>query len=61
MTTATDRTASHYLVREIVGDSCEVYALDTMQEALELRDACAADGNVSTAFVVFADGSEVML
>lgn len=55
-------TASHYLVRELIGDACETYALDSMQEALELRDACAeTPGVVATAFAVLTDDSEVML
>ena len=60
--TAAGRTASHYLVREVVAGTCETYALDTMQEALELRDICAdTPDTLATAFVVFTDGFEEML
>jgi hypothetical protein len=66
MTTATaSRTASHYLVREFAnygGQRSVSYPLDTMQDALEMRDMFThTDGTVTIAYVVFTDGTEQVI
>jgi hypothetical protein len=63
MTTATaTRTASHYLVREFAsygGQRSVSYAIESMQDALEMRDMFEhTDGTVTIAYVVFEDGTE---